>query len=288
MFFYYPFIKNSKSLLLSEYLAKRYDDRSRLCYVGIMLFIIIFVMMVPGFYIGSRSLNILITGNYETIQMETYYLGIGVMALVTGSYTIFGGLRAVILTDVLQSALLLIGTMIVAYVTFSQPEIGGWARFMEMDAERKSMMHLYLPSNHPDLPWVGVFLGLSVMHMYYWGTNQFIVQRALSARSLKEARYGILLAGLVKLLIPFVSISTGIAAFYLFQLKGLKVDQDAAFTTLTMQFIQPLGFGLLGLVAAGLIGAILSSLDSMINSASTMITYDIYKRYFKPRQKTMS
>jgi SSS family solute:Na+ symporter len=150
---------------------------------------------------------------------------------------------------------------------------------MEIDRQERELMHLYLPSNHPDLPWSGVLSGLFVLHVYYWGANQFIVQRALSAKSLTEARFGIILAGFLKLLIPFLSIGTGIAAYYLFQKRGLSVDQDAAFTTLITVFIQPLGYGLVGLVAAGLIGAILSSLDSMMNSAATLLTFDIYKRY---------
>ena len=276
-----PIYKKMKIYTLSEYLAFRYDERSRLIYAMIMIFIIVFVMMVPGFYIGSRSLNILISGNYEHVEFDNYVIGILAMALITGSYTIFGGLKAVILTDVFQSALLIFGIVIVAFVTFSQPEINGWSGMIELDKNGKQLMHMYLPSNHPELPWTGVFTGLYIMHFYYWGTNQFIVQRALSAKSIKEARVGIILAGIMKLVIPFLSIGTGVATYYLFQIKGMNVAQDAAFTTLMTEFIKPIGYGVLGLVAAGLIGAILSSLDSMMNSAATMITFDIYKRHIQ-------
>lgn len=274
-----PIYKKLQITTLGEYLARRYDERSRCLYALIMIFIIVFVMMVPGFYIGSRSLNILISGDYQHVDKWHYIQGIWMMALITGSYTIFGGLRAVIYTDVFQSILLLVGTLIVAWITFSQPEIGSWSNLMEIDRQERDLMHLYLPSDHPDLPWSGVLSGLFMLHIYYWGANQFIVQRALSAKNMNEARFGIILAGFFKLLIPFISIGTGIAAYYLFQKRGLNVDQDAAFTTLITVFVKPLGYGLVGLVAAGLIGAILSSLDSMMNSAATLLTFDVYKRY---------
>ena len=152
----------------------------------------------------------------------------------------------------------------------------------DLGAEGVERLHLYNASNHEALPWTGVLTGLMVLHFYYWGTNQFIVQRALSARTDKEARIGILAAGFFKLLIPFFSIGTGIAAYYLFKDRNLEVAQDAVFIKLLTELISPLGFGLVGLIAAGMIGAILSSLDSMMNSAATIVTFDLYKRYFNP------
>ena len=138
----------------------------------------------------------------------TYYkLGILIMALVTGAYVIFGGLRAVIVTDVIQSILMLIGGLTVAFIVFGLPEVGGWSGMRAMDAAAPAdaqKMHLYEPSDHPSLPWTGMLSGLMVLHFFYWGTNQFIVQRALSARTDKEARIGIITAGFFKLLFPFV------------------------------------------------------------------------------------
>jgi len=144
-------------------------------------------------------------------------------------------------------------------------------------------MHLYLPSNHAKLPWTGVFTGLMAMHCFYWGTNQFIVQRALAARSDREARLGIVAAGFLKLLIPFFAIGTGVAAVYLFQrqIPDRTVAPDAAFSEL-VKLVIPVGAGVIGLIAAGLIGAILSSIDSMMNSAATIVTFDIYRQYIRP------
>ncbi|MFP6854777.1 MAG: hypothetical protein VB980_03260, partial [Opitutales bacterium] len=135
---------------------------------------------------------------------------------------------------------------------------------------------------HPKLPWTGMLSGLMILHFYYWGTNQFIVQRALAARSDREARIGIITAGFFKLLIPFFSIGTGIAAYYLFKKQNMEVASDDVFITLLTHYVKPIGFGVLGLVAAGLIGAILSSVDSMLNSAATIITFDVYKKYVNP------
>jgi SSS family solute:Na+ symporter len=212
-----------------------------------------------------------------------YIIGILAMAVVTGTYTIFGGLKAVIVTDVIQSVLLLAAGILVAVITFH--EFGGWREMIARDMDQAvdvQRMHLYNPSDDVELPWSGVLTGLMVLHFYYWGSNQFIVQRALSAKTDRQARFGIIAAGFFKLLIPFFSVCTGVAAWYLYADQGEIVAQDAVFTTLLADLIAPIGYGLVGLVAAGMIGAILSSLDSMMNSAATIFTFDIYKRFIRP------
>ena len=295
-----PVYRKLNIYTLSDYLSRRYDDKSRVAYSVIMVLIITMVMMLPAFYIGSRSVNFLLVdqahinevlkasanGVAQTVQIDkTYYVyGVLIMALVTGVYTIVGGLKAVIVTDVLQSILMLAGALIVAWFTYS--EVGGWDGMRALDAKGKDLVHLYLPSDHPQRPWTGMLSGLMVLHFYYWGANQFIVQRALAAKTDKEARVGIITAGFVKLLIPFISIGTGIAAYYVFaeRMPGVRVDGDTAFPLLLRELVAPAGIaGLVGLVAAGLIGAILSSVDSMMNSAATLITFDFYKRFVNPQ-----
>ena len=212
-----------------------------------------------------------------------YFLGILAMALITGTYTVVGGLRAVIITDVIQSLLMLVGGLLLAAFMYS--EIGGWGGMVAADAAQNGgleRLHLYNPSNHPALPWSGVVTGLMVLHFYYWGANQFIVQRTLAARTDKEARMGIISAGFFKLLIPFFSVGCGIAAWYYYAGKGQIVAQDAVFLELLGDLVAPVGFGLVGLIAAGVFGAILSSIDSMLNSGATLVTFDIYKKYLNP------
>ncbi len=212
-----------------------------------------------------------------------YYVGFVIaLSIISASYTIFGGLKAVIWTDVIQSVLMLIAGIAVAIITFNS--LGGWSSVMNMDLAGEDKMHLYLPSNDKSLPWTGVFTGLMAMHCFYWGTNQFIVQRALAARSDSEGRLGIIVAGFMKLLIPFFAIGTGVASIYLFRrdLPNQVIAPDTAFSELVKLVILPFGPGLVGLISAGLIGAILSSIDSMMNSASTIVSFDIYKKYLRP------
>ncbi|MDG1399333.1 MAG: hypothetical protein P8R45_01200, partial [Candidatus Binatia bacterium] len=130
------------------------------------------------------------------------------------------------------------------------------------------------------LPWTGVFTGLMVLHLSFWCTNQYIVQRTLAARSQQQARYGILAGGFLKLLVPFFSIAGGVAAAQLVaaRMGDVQVAPDEAFPVL-MSLVLPAGRGLLGLVAAGLLGAILSTIDSMLNSAAALFSFDIYRKH---------
>ena len=314
-----PVYRKLNLYTLSEYLGKRYDDRSRVSYAIIMIIIMAFVQMVPALYIGSRTICELLGGNaiiledsstatelaatantisnppgaisnqlqvqapQSEVSMPHYTWFVIALGVIAGSYTIVGGLKAVVYTDIIQSILMLIAGIGLAVLVFSQL---GWNEMLELDAAAgdASKMNIYLPTYHKDLPWTGVLTGLMCMHCFYWGTNQFIVQRALGAVSDKEARVGIISAGFLKLTIPFFSIATGVCAYYLLMNEQSMVDDiapDTVFPKLVTRFISPIGFGLVGLVAAGVIGAILSSIDSMMNSAATIISVDIYKKYFR-------
>ncbi|MBT5600525.1 MAG: sodium/solute symporter [Planctomycetaceae bacterium] len=321
-----PVYRKLNLYTLSEYLGKRYDDRSRVSYAIIMIIIMAFVQMVPALYIGSRTICELLGGNAiiqedssaateptvvtnnisnspdsaissqfqvqapkSKVSMPHYTWFVIALGVIAGSYTIVGGLKAVVYTDIIQSVLMLIAGIGLAVLVFSQL---GWNQMLELDAAAgdASKMNIYLPTYHKDLPWTGVLTGLMCMHCFYWGTNQFIVQRALGAVSDKEARAGIISAGFLKLTIPFFSIATGVCAYYLLMNEATEeaaramvndIAPDTVFPKLVTRFISPIGFGLVGLIAAGVIGAILSSIDSMMNSAATIISVDIYKRYFR-------
>ena len=309
-----PVYRKLRIYTLSEYLERRYDQRSRAAYAVILVITMAVVQLVPALYIGARSSCVLMGGAaLEVIESESipgelgdtepgsdnlsggpaksklgvnrfhYSVFVLILAAIATSYTIFGGLKAVIWTDVIQSVLLLLGGILLAALTLER--LGGWSALMELDQAGAGKMHLYLPSDHPDLPWTGVLTGLMALHIFYWGTNQFIVQRALGARSGSDARLGIVAAGFLKLLIPFFSIASGVAAYYLFQseLPDRSVAPDTAFTELIVLVIQPLGFGLIGVISAGAVGAILSSIDSMMNSAATIVSMDLYRRYLNPQ-----
>ena len=286
-FVFLPLYRKMGVYTLSEYLEQRYDGRSRTLYSGLNILTIVIVRMTLGFYIGARALRFLLEGT----PLEVSYLtGVMIFAVVTSVYTIFGGLKAVIWTDVMQSVMLLLAGVFVAALVFDQPEIGGLGGLFAKDAAlpaEDQKFHLYLPADHPQLPWPGVVSGLMITHIFYWATNQFIVQRALAARSDFDARLGIVAAGYLKLLIPFVSISAGIAAAHVFEarldeglIESLPLPDDAF--PMLVKLVVPAGYGLVGLITAGLIGAILSSIDSMMNSGATLFTFDFYKRFIRP------
>ena len=286
-FIFLPLYRRMGLYTLSEYLARRYDDRSSVLYSAFNILTMVAVRMALGFYIGARALSFLLEGTPLELG---YGEGILIFALVTAIYTVVGGLKAVIWTDVMQSVLLLLAAVFVAALVFVQPEIGGLGGLLAKDAalpEAEQKFHLYLPTDHPQLPWTGVFSGLLIIHIFYWSTNQFIAQRALAARSEFDAQMGIVAAGFLKLLIPFVSIATGVAAGFLFEsrvasgeLSGLPLPDDAF--PLLVQLVVPAGYGLVGIITAGLIGAILSSIDSMMNSGATLFTFDFYRRFIHP------
>ena len=286
-FLFLPLYRRMGLYTLSEYLARRYDERSSVLYSAFNILMIVGVRMALGFYIGARALSFLLEGTPLEIGYGT---GILIFALVTATYTVVGGLKAVIWTDVMQSVLLLLAAIFVAGLVFAQPEIGGLGGLLAKDAalpEAEQKFHLYLPTDHPQLPWTGVFSGLLIIHIFYWSTNQFIVQRALAARSQFDAQIGIVAAGFLKLVIPFVSIATGVAAGFLFEsrvasgeISGLPLPDDAF--PLLVQLVVPAGYGLVGIITAGLIGAILSTIDSMMNSGATLFTFDFYKRFINP------
>ena len=273
-----PVYRRLGAFTLSAWLGRRFDGRSQTLYAVISVVVTI-VQLTGALYIGSRSVGLLLDG---TVLEVSYLGGVVALSVITGTYTIFGGLKAVIYTDVVQSVLLLAAGVAVAVLTFAQPEVGGWSGMLAFDAARpvvEQKMHLYLPSSHPDLPWSGALTGLLVLHTFYWSTNQRIVQRVLAAESDRQARLGIVVAGFLKLTIPFFAIAGGVAAAQLFNARvpGAVIDPDAA-TPELVRLVVPLGYGLVGLVIAGLIGAILSTIDSMVNSAADEGAYVARRR----------
>ena len=269
---------------LSQYLEIRYNEASRLIYT-ILLVLIILVQLVGAFYVGSITLQWLFGGSSFEIN---YLTGLILIGLVTCSYTIWGGMESIVITDTIQTIMMLMAGFAVAYFTLSQPEIGGFFGLLDLDAAQPraaQKMHLYLPSNHPNLPWTGIFTGLLLQHCFNFSTNQFLVQRVLAAGSDDDARKGIIASGFLKLTIPFFSISAGVAAYYLFTARfgvsATNFNSDNAFLKL-VETVIPSGVGLTGMILAGLTAATFSSVDSMMNAATTLLTLDVYKKYITP------
>jgi solute:Na+ symporter, SSS family len=272
-YFFLPFYRRMGLFTLSEYLGRRFDDRSRLVYsLTNMAFLLI--QMVGTMILGALTIATLTADSPYAISYEA---AVCLLAAVSALYTMYGGLTADIFNDVVQSVLLLISSGLLAVLAIWHPDVGGLSGLLEKQPEK---FHVFFEASHPQLPWTGVLSGLMVLHMYYWGTNQFIVQRTLGARSDWDARMGTITAGFFKLLIPFLCIVPGMAAGYILAIDP-ATESDMAFAGLTRTLL-PAGYGLVGLVMAGLVAGILSTIDSMMNSTATLFTFDIYKKYVRP------
>jgi SSS family solute:Na+ symporter len=277
-YFFLPFYRRMGVYTLSEYLGRRFDERSRLVYsITNMAFLLI--QMVGTMILGALTVATLTADSPYAVS---YDAAVCLLAAVAAAYTFYGGLKADIFNDVVQSVLLVISSGLLAVLAIYHPNVGGLSGLLEKQPEK---FHVFFPADHPELPWTGVLSGLMVLHLYYWGTNQFIVQRTLGARSDWDARMGTITAGFCKLLIPFMCIVPGMAAGYILAIDP-ATESDTAFAGLTRELI-PAGYGLVGLIMAGLVAGILSTIDSMMNSTATLFTFDIYKKHVRPHASEM-
>lgn len=273
-YFFLPLYRRMGVYTLSEFLGRRYDDRCRLLY-SLSNIAFLLIQMCGTLILGAVTVETLMAGTVYPVSYETAVWG---LSLVAAAYTVFGGLKAVIYTDVIQSILLVIGSAIIAVLAIWHPNVGGISGLL---AKEPTKFHVFFAADHPQLPWTGVLTGLMVLHFYYWGTNQFMVQRALGAKTGWDGRMGIIAAGFFKLLIPFLCIVPGMAAGYILTIDK-ETQSDTTFAALTRALV-PSGYGLVGLVMAGLVGGILSTIDSMMNSTATLFTFDIYQKYVQPK-----
>ena len=255
--FILPFVLKSQVYTIPEYLERRYDGRARTYFSIHTLFLKIIVDTARSLYVVGLMLKLI----FPDIPM---WQTIGALAVVAGIYTIAGGLAAVIYTDAIQAFMLLFGSVIISIAAFSK--VGGWEAITAQVSP--DMLSLIRPLDDPGVPWLGLFTGLPLLGVYFWCNNQFMVQRVLSAKNLWHGRLGSLFAGLLKLPVLFIMVLPGTAAILLY--PGLE-RADLVYPTLMFDLLPT---GLLGLVMAGFIAALMSQIDSTLNSASTLVTVD--------------
>ncbi len=275
-----PFYIKSGVFTMPEFLEKRYNTGAR-NYLS-LISIISYVLTKISFTIFAGALV------FEVLLGIPFWTGAIITVIATGLYTVFGGLKAVIYTDMVQSIIFILGGAAATY--FGLQAIGGWDNVMtaiqDNAPDPDTFMSLF---RNKEYPWTGVLLGAPILGIWYWCTDQFIVQRVLSAKNIKVAKQGTIFGGALKLLPLFIFVVPGIIAYALsvtefpdlFTVTNpitgeVKTTSDAALPALILR-VMPVGIK--GLVVAGFLAALMSSLSSVFNSTSTLFTFDFYQKW---------
>lgn len=279
--FLLPVFIKKEIYTMPQFLEKRFDGRVRtiMAFFWVALFVIVNITSV--LYLGGLAI--------QNIMGIPLLWGIVGLVVYSATLSIFGGLKAVVWTDVIQVIILIVGGFTAAYMVLNfvgdGSFFGGLAHLYEKAPTHFDMILSKDNPSYLTLPGISVLVGgMWIANLYYWGNNQYIIQRALAAKSLREAQKGVAFAAFMKLLIPFFAVIPGIAAYVILKdpaaygFTGVGFEKaDEAFPWVLNNFVQ---VGFKGLVLAALIAAIGSSVSSMVNSASTIFTLDIYKAIF--------
>lgn len=257
-----PFYLQSSVFTMPEFLERRFNAASRWYLTSISVVGYVLTKISVALYAGGIIIQ-------EVTGLGLWYSA-GLIVLFTGAYTALGGLRAVLWTDTLQSFVLVAGTA--ALVALGLEEAGGWSRLTVSAPD--GFFSMWKSASHPEFPWTGIVLGAPILGVWYWCTDQYIVQRVLSARDQEEARTGTIFAGFLKILPVFLFVLPGVIAGVLYADVG-GATADRALPTLVVRLLPS---GLRGLLLAALLAALMSSLSSVFNSTSTLLTWDVYRK----------
>jgi len=269
--FFIPIFIERGIFTMPQFLEDRFNGSVRTGMAVFWLLLFVFVNITTVLYLGGLSI--------ESLLGIPFFYGVIGLALYSATFSIFGGLTAVVWTDVIQVVVLMLGGMLTTYLVLNGLSEGaGFLAGLEMLYERApEKFEMILDKDHPqymDLPgWSVIFGGMWIANIYYWGNNQYIIQRALAAKSISEAQTGIAFAAFMKILLPLIVVIPGIAAFVL---AADIAKPDQAYSWVLGNYVTT---GFKGIAFAALIAAIGSSLSSMVNSVSTIFTLDIYKNH---------
>ncbi len=259
-----PFYMRTKVFTMPEFLERRYSPTARwfLSIISLVAYVITKVSVTV--YAGAVV--------FQTLMGIDFWTGALITVILTGIYTVLGGLRAVVYTEALQAFILILGSLTVLFMGLKA--IGGWDNLVAVAGS--DHLNLFPPLSDPDFPWLGLLLGAPIVGIWYWCTDQCIVQRVLAARDEQAARRGSIFAAFLKLLPFWIFFIPGITAYALAKTGQLNLGaSDQAFPTLVKTLLPT---GLRGLVVGGLLAALMSSLAAVFNSCSTLFTMDIYKK----------
>jgi SSS family solute:Na+ symporter len=278
--FFVPFYARSNVFTMPEFLEKRYNKGSRSILSIISLVSYVFTKVAVTVYAGGIVFKE-VFGIESMFGIDFFWISAVGLVVLTGIYTTLGGMKAILWTSVLQTPVLLVGSLAVMIIGLIK--LGGWNEMMEIcravrvNADGDVMTNLIRSAKDPEYPWTGVILGSAIIGFWYWCTDQFIVQRVLSGRNQQEARRGAILGAAFKLSPVFIFLIPGMIAYSL-NARGMinLTSNDAAFSILVKELL-PLGFK--GLVVGGILAALMSSLASLFNSSATLFTVDFYQKY---------
>ncbi|NRF38595.1 sodium:solute symporter [Pedobacter foliorum] len=278
--FFVPFYIKSGVATLPDFLEKRYDRSSRdwLAVISVVSAIIIhiaFSMLAGGIVL-------------KTLFGLNMYVSVIVICVITAIYTIIGGLKAVVVTESIQTVVLLAGAFIISYAAFNK--MGGWESMTDVLKSKGEMDKLSMLRPHGDssgMPWYTVFLGYPILGIWYWCADQTIVQRVLGAKDENHARVGPLFCGFIKILPVFIFVLPGLFAYTLVQsghldVSSLGLDDKGNVNSkgiYTLMITQLLPSGLIGVLVAALLSGLMSQVSGALNSISTLVSYDMYQRY---------
>ncbi len=283
-----PFYSRSMVITMPEFLERRYNPASRTILSVISLISYVLTKVAVTVYAGGLVFQQVF--GIETLWgIDFFWIAAIGLVILTAIYTIVGGMKSVLYTSVLQTPILLLGSVII--LVLGLKELGGWDEMMkicsavEVNDYGDTMTNLIRNNNDAQYPWLGALIGSAVIGFWYWCTDQFIVQRVLSGKNEKEARRGTIFGAYLKLLPVFLFLIPGMIAFALHQKlgsflpmlpDGVTPNSDAAFPTLVAKLLPA---GVKGLIVCGILAALMSSLASLFNSSAALFTIDFYKRF---------
>lgn len=278
-----PFYYRSGVYTMPEFLEKRFNSTARWILSVVSLIAYVVTKVSVTVYAGAMVFETLLPEMSLTImgnQIGPFWIGAIATVVLTGVYTIFGGLRAVLYTDTAQSIILLVGSFFITAIGLSK--LGGWGELVSVCKTNSVQFALWRPMSDPDFPWLGILIASPVVGIWYWCTDQYIVQRTLSAKNLRNSRRGAIWGGFLKVWPVMIFLVPGLIGYALHQ-KGViaiptedgDIVGDMVFPTMVSTLLP---VGLRGLVVGGLLAALMSSLSSLFNSCASLFTVDIYKK----------
>ena len=274
-FVFVPLFLKEKLTTITQFISKKLGQRIAVVYSVVNMLLFSTITLGAALFWGAYAAD-LVFEEQLSILHENRIIRIGILIVILGVfsaiYTYLGGLNAVVKTDIIQFAILILGGAVVCFVSIKN--LGGWEQLYIKTPEK---MHLHLSSDHPTLPWTHLF-GLFFLNINYWCANQTIMQRALAAKNIKHAQVGLIAGGFIKYIMAIIIIIPGIALYG--ELGDSLTEPDLAFPYMIKTFLP---VGLKGIILCGLFASLMSTVDSTFNSLGTLWSTDIYSKYINKR-----